>query len=511
MYRRETLCKPDGNVDKGRLDPMAEKKKKHEDEKQPEQDETVAAAEEETKEATAGTAEEEEDDFVEDPQFEVDYKGDCAYEVKVTIPPANKNQKSAEMIDELKKEAEVPGFRPGRAPRKLIEKKFGKIVKGEVEAKLVSAAFQKLIKDEELRPLGMPDIDGLEEKKERPEDEPLTFTFKFEVAPRVELGKYKGVSVERPVIAVEDEQVDVAVQDLRSRYAVFETLGDGTAADGDQVIIDFKGTVNGEGFAGGSASDYPYILGTKRFFPEFEKALLGSSPGSEVSCTVSLPQNLPNEELRGKKADFSIKVKELKRRQMPELNDSFAKQAGFESVADMKEKIRTQMSENAAEQSNAIAESRALDAVMKKCKYELPKSLLDELGEDMYREQVSRLRQTGTSMADIEAREDELRKKARETAELDVKRITTLNKIGEAESIEVTDEDFEQEVASIAMRAGVQSDMVSSYLEEGDRRSRTEGRLYRAKAMKLVMENAKVKDKAVKQEELEAQEDANDA
>ncbi len=488
---------------------MAEKKKKQQDDKQPEQEEAAATAVEESQEA-ASEAAGEEDDFVEDPQFEIDYKGDCSYEVNVTIPPANETQKSAEMIDELKKEAEVPGFRPGRAPRKLIEKKFGKIVKGEVEAKLVSAAFQKLMKDEDLRPLGMPEIDGLEEKKERPEGEPLAFTFKFEVAPRVKLGTYKGVAVERPVIKVSDKDVSRAIDDTRSRYSVFETLKRGKAAEGDQVIIDFKGTVDGEEFAGGAANDYPYILGTKRFFPEFEEALLGCKAGAELSCSVTLPENTPNEELRGKKADFTITVKEVKRRQMPELNDEFAKQAGFESVDDMREKIAAQMREGASGQSDRIAENRALTAVIEASTYEMPKTLLAEMTEDVYREEIARLRQMGSSKADIEAREDELRKQAREAAEMDIKRIVTLNKIGEEEGVEVTDDDFDQEIASIAQRVGMQSDAVANYLEDGDRRSRTEGRLYRAKALAVIMDNAKVKDKEVKREELEAQEDAND-
>ncbi|HOF39719.1 MAG TPA: trigger factor [Candidatus Hydrogenedentes bacterium] len=490
---------------------MAEETKKHDDEKQSELDESTDAAAEETAVVPAAQDDaEDEEDFVEDPQFEVDYKGDCAYEVKVSIPPANRSHKSAEMFDELKKEAEVPGFRPGRAPRKLIERKFGKIVKGEVDAKLVSAAFHRLIKVEELHPLGIPEIDGLEEKKERADDEPLDFTFKFEVAPRVELGDYKGIAVERPVVKVADKDVQEAVDGLRSRYAVFETLQEGEAAEGDQVIIDFKGTVDGAEFAGGSANGYPYILGTKRFFPEFEAALLGSSPGAELSCTVTLPENTPNEELRGKKADFTIVVKELKRRELPELNDDFAKQAGYESLDDMKAKIAERMQEGASEQSNRIAENRALESVINASTFELPKSLLEEMADSIYREQVSRLRHSGHPMADIEAREDELRKRAREEAEADVKASTVLNKIGDVENIVISDDDYEQEVASIARNAGVQSDAVASFLEEGDRRSRTEGRLYRAKALAIIMANAKVQDKEVKEDELKAQENAND-
>ena len=168
------------------------------------------------------------------------------------------------------------------------------------------------------------------------------------------------------------------------------------------------------------------------------------------------------------------------------------------------------MREGASGQSDRIAENRALTAVIEASTYEMPKTLLAEMTEDVYREEIARLRQMGSSMADIEAREDELRKQAREAAEMDIKRIVTLNKIGEEEGIEVTDDDFDQEIASIAQRVGMQSDAVANYLEDGDRRSRTEGRLYRAKALAVIMDNATVKDKEVKREELEAQEDAND-
>ncbi len=491
---------------------MADEKKNQTDDAQPEQNDPAVSTEEEPSSPPAEAGEEEDaDSFVEDPAFEIDYKGDCAYEVKVTIPFANETQKSAEMFDELKKEAELPGFRPGRAPRKLIERKFGKAVKGEVEAKLVSAAFEKLVKDEDLRPLGMPDIDGLEEQKDRPEGEPLAVTFKFEVAPRVELGDYKGIKVERPVVEVDDDEVSEALDRMRSRYAVFETVEEGKAAEGDQVIIDFLGTVDGDEFAGGSASGYPYILGTHRFFPEFEEALLGCSSGEELTCAVTLPENTPNAELRGKKADFTIKVNEVKRRKMPELDDTFAKQAGYESLDAMKTSVAEQMREGLSERSNQIAETRALKAVIETSSYEMPTGLINNLAEGIYRDQVSRLRQSGSSAADIEAREDALRKEARDAAEMDIKRMVTLNKIGEVEAIEITDDDFEQEVATIAQRSGMQSDAVAQYLEEGDRRSQTEGRLYRAKAMAVVMENAQIKDTEVKQEELEAQADANDA
>ncbi|MCP4639308.1 MAG: trigger factor [bacterium] len=257
----------------------------------PEELEESAAAEEEASE-DASADEEDEFSFVEDPSYDVEYKGDCAYEVNVSIPPANTAEQANKMFDELKSEAEVPGFRPGRAPRKLIERKFAKVVRGEVETKLVTAAFHKLVKDEDLKPISMPDIDGVEEAKDRKDDEPLAFALKFEVSPRVELGTYRGIDVEKPILKVGKEDVKSAIEEMRGRYSTFEALSaKGKAKDGDQLIIDFKGTVDGDEFPGGTAQAYPYILGTKRFFPEFEEALKGVSAGKEVTCTVTLPED----------------------------------------------------------------------------------------------------------------------------------------------------------------------------------------------------------------------------
>lgn len=449
--------------------------------------------------------------FVEDPTFDVDYKGDCAYEVKVVVAPANRSKQADTMYDEIRESAEVPGFRRGRAPRPLIERKFAKHVKAEVDGKLISAAFQKLIKDKDLAPIKMPDIDGLEALREQPQSEPLAFTLKFEVAPKVELGKYRGVSVERPVVSVDAKDVKEAIDELRGRYATFETADAKVKAkDGDQVIIDFKGTVNGEAFSGGSAENYPYILGTKRFFPEFEKALKGAKTGAELSCTVELPDDSPNAELRGKKAEFTINVKEVKRRSLPELNEDFAKQVGAENVDALKERIKKQLQSNSSEHSERVARARALDAIIEESKYELPKSLVEDVANGFLEDRARELVRQRVPADQIEQRREELLAQARKDAELEIKRMVTLNEIGEAEGVTVTEEDFETMAEDIAMRTGMRADVVSQYMsEESQRRGSYEGRIFREKAIKIVMEHAKIKDKEVEREDLEEQ--AHDA
>ncbi|NIA15215.1 MAG: trigger factor [Nitrospiraceae bacterium] len=463
---------------------------------------------EETAAATAPEAETEEEpkfEFVEAPSFDIDYKGDCAYEVKVSVPTANEDKVSDEILEELRQEAEVPGFRRGRAPRKLIERKFAKAVRGDVTSRLVGAAFDKLIEDEDLSPIAVPDIDGLDGDEERKEGEPLAFTLKFEVRPRCELGKYRGIAIERPVFKVENSAIDDMIENMRSRFAVYETAEDTEAAEGDQVIMTFAGTIDGEEFAGGKAENYPYILGTKRFFPEFEEVLTGAKSGSELSCEVAFPEDYTGEEVRGKTAKFEIKVGEVKRRNLPELDDEFATQSGFESMADMREKIGRQLQENASGEGNSVAEDRVMKAIIEGCTFELPKSMVDSMAHDSFEERVDRLRQVRMPAAQIEQQEDELRAAAEREAVETIKQWVAVQEIAEAEGIEITDADFEQEAASISQRTGADVETVSKYLASGENRSSYEVRLLRTKVMAALLEHADVTDREMTPEELRAE------
>jgi trigger factor len=443
--------------------------------------------------------------FVEDPSFDIEYQGDCAYQVKVSIPPANEKKYVEDMFDELKEEAELPGFRKGRAPRRLLERKFGKVVKGEVAAKLANAAYEQLVEEQDLRPIALPEMEGLDNETARPDDEPITFTLKFEVAPRVTLGAYQGVEVERPVLKIEDKDIDDVIDQIRSRYAVFETVEEGTASAGDQVVIDFKGTVDGAEFAGGSASEYPYILGTRRFFPEFEDALLGASPGDERTCEVTLPETFPNEDLRGKQAVFSIKVTELKRRSLPKLDDEFAKQAGHEDLEEMRAKTTEDLRARSTAHSDNLAQARAIASIVENSDFEIPKSLIKRVADDIYEQNVRRLMQMRMPISEITTREETLREEAEKQAVDDIKQLTVLDAIGAKEGIEVTEKDYERAIEALSAQTGLGLESVSGYIDERDQRSTYESRILREKTVEFIMANAKIKDVEVKEDELEEQ------
>ena len=459
---------------------------------------------------TEATEEEKEFTFVEDPTFDIDYKGDCAYEVKVSVPAANATKQSEEMFDQLQEEVEVPGFRRGRAPKKLVERKFAKAVKSDVERKLVGEAFQKLMDDEKLNPIALPDVDGLEDSVERKDGEPLTFTLKFEVSPRVQLGTYCGLELERPVVEITDKDVKKAIDELKQRHAVYEDLEDGTAAEGDQVIMDFEGTIDGEPFAGGAAQNYPYILGSKRFFPEFETALNGSSVGEELTCEITFPDDYHGTDVRGKTAQFTIKVNGIKRRSLPKLSDEFAKQAGYESKDDMKAKIQEQLEEHAKTQSDRVVEANALKAIVEGSTFELPKSVITRLTNDYVREEMNRLQAMRVPASKVEEQMDEITKNAQERAVNTVKSSAVLNEIADAEGLEVTDEDFEKEAEKMADRYSASIELVQKFMSQDDQRSGYENRILQGKIMALIVESAKVTDKKVSRKELDKEEQEAD-
>lgn len=442
--------------------------------------------------------------FAEDPVFDIDYKGDCAYEVKVMVPVANEVEQSKEMLLEIKEDAEIPGFRKGKAPVKLVGRKFSKVVKKEVVGKLVSESFQKLVSDEDLKPIGYPDIDGLDDDGDRKADEPMNFTFKFEVQPRVELGKYRGLKIERPVVKIDEEDIMEAVDNTLKQHANFVETDD-AAEEEDQVIMDFKGTVDGEEFSGGAAENYPYVLGSNRFFPEFEEALKGSKAGDEQMVDVSFPDDYFEKNLQGKTAQFSIKTNEVKRLTVPEFTDEFAKEIGFEGTEDLRTKLETQLRESSSAQSARIAESRALEAVIEDSKFEMSAGMVESVAQNYKQQEYQNLGQAQMGADEMKAKMESIEENAEAEAIKSIRAMVTLNEIGDAEGIEVNEEDFEKEASVVAKSMGMEDkvSMVAQFMADRDRRSTYADRIYRAKAIAVIIDNATITDKELTREEMD--------
>ena len=289
-------------------------------------------------------------EWKEPPSFDIEHKEACVCEVKVTIPKANLTAMLDEVYEEMNDGVQVPGFRRGKAPRKLLEKRLGKYARASAVERLADHAARLLMEKHKLTPINQADVEGLEDAENIPEDQDLCYTLKFETPGKCTLGEYEGLEIEKPVYEVPDSDVDETLESMRTRYGRFEPLEDGAAENGDQVIIDFVGKIDGEDFEGNSAENYPYILGSQRFAPEMETAILGKKAGEEATADVTFPEDYRSEDIAGKTAKFEIKVHEIKRRVLPELDDEFAKRVGHDTVEELRDSVRKRIGENADEQ-----------------------------------------------------------------------------------------------------------------------------------------------------------------
>ncbi len=437
--------------------------------------------------------------FEQDPVFDVEYKGDCAYEVKVTVPAANLKKQSDEMLKQLQEEAMIPGFRKGKAPIKLVQNKFNKAVRTDAIDKLVDESFHKLVKDKDLKPIGAPKADGLEDKAALKEGDDLAFSLSFEVSPRCELGPYRGIEVERPVVNINAADIDEVLERMRERLAMYETVEE-AAQDGDQVLIDFEGKIDGEPFQGNSSENYPYIMGSARFLGEFEAALMGKKAGETAQADVTFPADWRNAELANKTAAFEIKINEVKRRALPEINDDFAKQAGQESLEAWRKAVEEQLRADTAEQSDSYARNSAMEKVIAGSTFEIPKTLLDSMAQSAYEAALERMRRQRI-VVESEEQVKELQDSAREDAIREIKEFVILREIAEAEGIEVADEDFEEHAASLATSAGVDKEIALGYLLGEEQRGRTETNILHKKVFDVILEHATIVEKELKDED----------
>lgn len=445
---------------------------------------------------------EEEFKFEQDPIFEVEYKGECVYTAKISIPAVNSKVETEKYLEKLKEEATIPGFRKGKAPMWFLKNKFGKTAKKDTREKLLSEAWKKLIEDNKFKLFGTPQFEGIENLEDIPDDQDINFTVTFEVAPKCELGKYRNLELEKVIFEPDENLINDRLEVLRSRYSIYESVPNAEAQENDQVIIDFNGTIDGQTFQGGTATNYPYILGSNRFFGKFDETLKGSKPGDIKTCEVEFPEDYTNKSLAGKKAIFEIKVKDIKRKQMPELNDDFAKQLGAETIEELKQKIKEELKKSIIEEANKKLEQDAITKIIEDSTFEIPKSFIEEVTKGYIEDEINRLRQMRVPNSEIEKQREQLEQDAKEKALRMIKWFTVVQEIAEAEGIEVTDEDYEREAQTIQMGTGIDLDTIRNYIQNQGKGDVTDS-IVRKKVLQLIIDNANITEKIVSREEWE--------
>lgn len=407
--------------------------------------------------------------------------------VVVEIDKAEFEQALNKAYAKCRKDIMLPGFRKGKAPRKMVESMYGATVFYEDAVnEIFPDIYTKAIVEQELKAVGSPSVSNMD----TPDEGGVVLTIETELYPEVTLGQYKGLEVPKHEVKVEESEVDAEVGRMAERNARIETV-DRAAANGDTVVIDFEGFVDDQPFQGGKAEDYSLTLGSGSFIPGFEDALVGAVAGEERDVNVTFPEDYSAKELAGKPAVFKCKVHEVKESIKPELDDEFAKDVSeFDTLDALKDDIRTRFTKSRTEQNERAFESAAVQMAAANMTCNIPACMIDEQVDHQIEQFAYQLQSQGMKMEDyvkmVGGDLSSLRASMRPMAEQTVRSDILLSEIAHAENLEVTDEEVEEELKKLAEQYQMELDKVKAAVDTAAVKSDLMGR----KAAKLITDSA---------------------
>ena len=367
----------------------------------------------------------------------------------------------------------LPGFRKGKAPRAMIEKMYGKEVFYEDAANtLIPSAYAKAVDECEEEIVSQPTIDVVQAEAGKP----FIFTAEVALKPEVTLGKYKGVEVEAIDVTVTDEDVNAAIDRERENNARTVTVEDRAVKEKDVVTLDFEGFVDGVAFEGGKGENYPLTIGSKTFIPGFEDQLVGAELNKEVEVNVTFPEDYQAEELAGKAAVFKCTVKEIKEKQLPELDDEFASEVSeFETLAEYKEDVKKNLTEKKEAEAKNQKEQKVIDAIIADAKMDIPEAMVVSQQRQMAEVFAQRLQMQGLSIDQYfqftGLTKETFLAQMKPQAENRIKTRLVLEAVAAAENMVVSDEEYKDELKKMAeayqMEVEKIEEMIGSYEEKG--------------------------------------------
>lgn len=412
----------------------------------------------------------------------------------IEVPAEKVNQALDQAFQKIVKQINVPGFRKGKVPRKIFEKRFGveALYQDALEI-LVPEEYSKAVDETGIFPVDYPEIgelDGFEKDKD------FTFTATVTVKPEPKLGEYKGLEVKKLSTEVTDEEVEEQIQNLLNRKAEYEIKEDEPIVEGDIAVIDFEGFIGDEAFEGGKGEDYPLEIGSGQFIPGFEEQLVGLKAGESKDIQVTFPEEYHAEELAGKDATFKVTVKEVKTKVLPELNDEFAKEADpeVESVEELRNKIKERLAEQKKNEAESTLRDELVEKAAENAEMEIPEAMIHNEIHRMIDEFAQRLQMQGMSL-DLYYQfsgqtEEDLHEQFREDAETRVRISLTLEAIAKAENIEVTQEDIDKELEKMADQFKMDKEKIITAL--GGTTEILENDIRTQKTVEFLVEHAKI-------------------
>ena len=398
--------------------------------------------------------------------------------LKITAPAAEVNAGYKKAVQKIADQANIPGFRKGKAPRAIIEMHYGKeAVKQEAFEIVANKAYSEALDQEKLIPVSDPKV----EESTFEEGKDMELTIKVTLKPEPELGEYKGLHVEKKEVEVTDEQVDAQIKDMMGRDAKMVVAEEGAVIEkGDFAIIDFAGTVDGEPFSGGEGKGYPLEVGSNSFIPGFEDQLVGLSKGDSTDVEVTFPEDYFVKDLAGKEAIFKVNIQDVKRKELPELNDEYvASKTDFKTVEELRANYKERMQKAAEANAKFSVPEIMIEDKISQMVEEMKMSLESrKMSLDMY------MQYTGLDMAKI-------RENQRPVAEENVKTDLVLDAIAKAEDIQIDMADVDAEIAAISAQHGASPEEVKKIIKGNGTMGLLLANILRRKAAHVVIDSAK--------------------
>jgi trigger factor len=413
--------------------------------------------------------------------------------VEAEVAAAELERRMQSTARQLGRDLKMPGFRKGKVPPPVVIQRIGReAVLDETVRGTLGRWYLDAIDDAGIHPVGDPDVNV----GDLPDGEgPLTFTIEIGVRPTATLGEYKGVEAPKREPAADEEAVDAEIEQLRERAARLETI-DAEAGEGDFVVMDYVGTVDGEPFAGGEGRDQLIELGSGRLVPGFEEQLKGAKAGEERTLKIKFPDDYGAEELAGKDAEFAVTVNEIKRKDLPALDDDFAAEAaGFDTLAELREDISAKLREADEAKVEADFREAVLDAVAEQATVEVPEALVEARSRELWDRMLHSLSHQGISkemyLQISGSDEDKIIEEAKPDAEKALRREAVLAAVIEAEGIEAADGDILDALQATAARERSTPEKLRAKLEKAGRLDELKDDLAQRAAVDLLAEHAK--------------------
>jgi trigger factor len=411
--------------------------------------------------------------------------------ITVEIEAEKVTRKFDRAFREISKKAKIKGFRPGKTPKRILEQYYGTQIADNVKNDLIRESFSEVIKETGLIPMANPTI----EDGALRQGEPFTYTIEMEVQPDFELKDYMGISVEKEIADISEDRVDERLEELREAHAQLVSVDEGRGVQqGDYAVVDYTGLWNGKPLKDIKGSDFPVLVGSKQFYPDLETAIVGLKKEDEKEITVDFDENFGDKRLAGKSVVFHVRIKDIKEKDLPELNDEFAKSIGngFPSLSVLRERVAEDLALQEEKRVERDVRSRLLKKIADTVDFELPQSLVErEINRSIASIKQSVL-QSGSQLEYAGISEEKMRDELRPVAERRVKEEFVLGKIADIENITVEEDDTRDGFQKLAEQTGKDTAVLERFYETNNLMESFRDQLLKEKTLNHLVQGAKI-------------------